>query len=110
MIHLIERPATQGQISEMLEALDSYIKLAVDTEQAILAGGGELRADCEVRLLDRGSDQADIWGADWIPSTQEDRFEALINIRSRQNNPSVTILDQALRRKIESIARSLLEP
>ncbi len=51
MIHVLEQPASAQQLSEMLEALGSYIKLAVDIEHAILAGGGELHADCEARLL-----------------------------------------------------------
>ena len=93
----------------MLESLGSYIELAVDVERAILAGGGELHADCEALLLERRSEQTDIWGADWIPETQEVRFEALINIRSRQSNPSMTILNEDLRHRVESVARSLLE-
>ena len=39
--------ATQEQLEEMLEILSSYIKLAVDIERGILAGGGELHADCQ---------------------------------------------------------------
>nr|WP_277989900.1 DUF5674 family protein [Phormidium pseudopriestleyi] len=42
----------------MLETLDDYIKLAVDIERKILAGGGELHADCEAVLLENGSKQA----------------------------------------------------
>jgi hypothetical protein len=108
LIHVIERPVAEQQVAEMLEALGSYIKLAVDVERAILAGGGELHADCEVVLLERGSEQADIWGADWIPQTQEVRFEALINIRPRQSNPSMTILDGGLRHRVETVVKSLL--
>ena len=53
----------------MLEILSSYIKLAVDIERGILAGGGEVHADCESVLLENGSKQVDIWGADWYPFT-----------------------------------------
>ena len=109
MIHIIERNATEQQISEMRESLGSYIKLAVDIERGILAGGGELHADCEAQLLASGSQQENIWGADWIPETREVRFEALINIRSRQNNPSMTILDEGVHRRVEAIVRGLLE-
>ncbi|MCX5962535.1 MAG: DUF5674 family protein [Cyanobacteria bacterium] len=35
----------------MLEALGIYVKLVVDIERKILAGGGELHADCERVLL-----------------------------------------------------------
>ncbi|NVM57706.1 MAG: hypothetical protein HWN51_06270 [Desulfobacterales bacterium] len=109
MIYIIKRNATEQQVSEMRESLGSYIKLAVDIERGILAGGGELHADCEAQLLPSGGRQENIWGADWIPETREVRFEALINIRSRQNNPSMTILDEGVRRRVEAIVRSLLE-
>jgi hypothetical protein len=45
----------------MLEELETYIKLAVDVERNILAGGGEYHADCEEVLLENGSRQEDIW-------------------------------------------------
>jgi len=48
----------------MLEAQGSYIKLAVDIARGVVVGGGEYHADCEEILLERGSRQEDIWGAD----------------------------------------------
>ena len=39
----------------------------------------------------------------------EVQFEALINIRPRQNNPSMTILDPVVRTRVETIVRQLLE-
>ncbi|MGD1702730.1 DUF5674 family protein [Dapis sp. BLCC M229] len=65
MIYLLRERATKQQINEMLATLNSYIKLAVDIEKGVLAGGGELHADCEAVLLENGSRQVDIWGADW---------------------------------------------
>ena len=108
MIHLLRTRATRQQLDEMLEALGLYVKLAVDVRRGILSGGGALHADCEAVLLDHGSRQDDIWGADWIPSTQEVRYEAFINIRPRQNNPAMTILDPLIRDRIAEIARRLL--
>ena len=46
-IHIIRQHATEKEIREMLEELETYIKLAVDVERNILAGGGEYHADCE---------------------------------------------------------------
>jgi hypothetical protein len=54
----------------MLQALETYIKLAVDIRRGILAGGGVMHADCESALLDDGGQQEDIWGADWTPASQ----------------------------------------
>ncbi len=108
MIHLIQERATPQQLTEMLEALDVYIKLAVDVRRGILAGGGTLHADCEAVLLEGEGCQEDIWGADWFPATQQVSFEALINIRPRQGNPSMVILDPEIRGRVEVIVRRLL--
>ena len=92
----------------MLQTLSTYIKLAVDIQRGILAGGGVLHADCESALLEDGSKQEDIWGADWNPFSQQVTFEALINIRPRQNNPSLEILDLTLRMRMAEITHQLL--
>ena len=108
MINLIQERATKEQLEEMLEILSSYIKLAVDIERGILAGGGELHADCEAVLLENGSNQVDIWGADWYPFTQEVGYESLINIRPRQNNRSMEIQDPMIREQVAQIVQQLL--
>ena len=108
MIRIIRAKATGEQIQEMLEALETYIKLAVDIRKRVVAGGGELHADCEAALLEDGSQQADLWGADWIPASHEVRFESLINIRPKQGNRSIGISDPALRATIEEIVREQL--
>ena len=108
-IHIIRKKATSFQIKEMMESLDSYIKLAVDVKRGVVAGGGMLHADCEAILLDDGSKQKDVWGADWIPDSKEVRFEALINIRPDQNNRSMTIQDKKLRLAVEKIVKERFE-
>jgi hypothetical protein len=110
MVVILRQPATTEQLAQMREAFgDVLIKLAVDVEREILAGGGELHADCEAALLDDGSRQQDVWGADWYPLQREVGFESLINIRPRQNNPALEVQDPALRSRIEAIVRQLLE-
>ena len=107
MIYLITKPATDEQIEGMLEAL-GYIKLAVDIERGILAGGGELHADCEKVLLDCGCHQVNIWGANWYPESQRIEHESLINIRPRQNNRSMIIQDPLIRDSVARIIKGLL--
>ena len=109
MIYIIRSHASVDQITGMLEILETYIKLAVDVDREILAGGGGLHADCEAALLEDGSTQASIWGADWVPRTKQVHFEALINLRPQQGNTSMTIQDEKIRASIEEIARRLLE-
>lgn len=110
MILIIREQATPEQIEQMAESyVGLMIKLAVDVEQEILAGGGELHADCEKTLLENGSLQENVWGADWYPEIRRIGFESLINIRPRQQNRSMEIKDPALREKIAIIVRNLLE-
>lgn len=108
MIEIIEKKATKEQIDRMMQTLGTYIKLAVDIELGILSGGGVLHADCESVLLENGSQQENIWGADWNPSSQQVTFESLINIRPRQNNPSLEVLDPEIRQQISEITLKIL--
>ena len=111
MILIVREQATPKQIEQMAESyVGLMIKLAVDVEQEIVAGGGgELHADCEQVLLENGSQQENVWGADWYPEIRRVGFESLINIRLRQQNRSMEIKDPALREKIAIIVRNLLE-
>ncbi len=109
MIHIIRNRVTANQLKQMLEELNPMIKLAVDIRREILAGGGQMHADCEAVLLEEGSIQEDIWGANWIPSSRSIEFEALINIRPRQQNRSMIIQDQVISGRVEKVTRRLLE-
>ncbi len=110
MLLIIREPATPEQIAQMAEVFGSnFIKLAVDVRREILAGGGELHADCEQALLEDGSQQEDIWGADWHAETRTVTYESIINLRPRQQNFSMEVQAPALRERIEEIVRRLLE-
>jgi len=108
-IVIVRESATPSQIAEMRAEFGSVIKLAVDLEREILAGGGELHADCEEALLKDGSRQANVWGGDWYPDLREVGFESLINIRPQQDNRSLTLQSPLLRQQFEAIVRRLLE-
>jgi len=108
-IHIIRQHATQKEIKEMLQELETYIKLAVDVGRDVLAGWGENHADCEEALLEDGSLQENVWGADWYPDSKTVAFGALINIRPDQGNRGMEIENPELCKKIETIVRQLLE-
>lgn len=109
MIHLLRSPATAGQLTEMLEELTEYVKLAVDIERGVVAGGGELHADCETVLLEDGSNQENVWGADWWPSKKQVLYESFINIRPGRNNPAMEILDPVIRERVNALVRRFFE-
>ena len=108
MIHLLKEKATPAQIQEMLDRYESMIKIVVDIRRRYVAGGGEMHADCESVLLDEGSEQDDLWGANWYPHDQRIEYESLINIRPRLGNRSILIQDENLRRQVEAVTNEIL--
>ena len=66
--------------------------------------GGELHSDAEELLINEGSNQEDIWGANLYPYKSADErleYTSLINIRPGQGNLSMEIENKNLRRKIQ---------
>ncbi len=108
MIHLLRDKATPEQVAEMLQEYESMIKIVVDIRRRILAGGGEMHSDCESVLLDDGSEQDDLWGANWYPAEQRIAFESLINIRPRLGNRNILIQSEEIRKLVESGTRGIL--
>lgn len=107
MIRILQSQPTSDQMKDMLQQYETMIKIVVDIRQRILAGGGEMHADCESVLLDNGSEQDDLWGANWYPDEKRIEFESLINIRPRLGNRSILIQSEELREKVESITREI---
>ena len=107
MIIIISKRATTSEIEQMLTEHKFYIKLVVDIERRILAGGGEMHYDCEQVLLLNGSQQQNLWGAGYMPSTGSVTYDSLINIRPRQNR-SMEILDVNIKESVAQIVTELL--
>ena len=108
MILILREPATREQSARILEDVAGLVKLVVDTRRGIMTGGGEMHADGEALLLADGSQQEDLWGANWYPDSDEARFEALINIRPRDGNRRLQVESEATRAKMEAVIRRLL--
>ena len=107
MIEIIRVRATSKQIKEMLQQLKFYIKVAVDLERHILAGGGEMHFYCEQALLEDGSLQQDIWAASFRPDNKQIIYESMVNLRPRQNR-SMEILDVKIRKQVAAIIMEFL--
>lgn len=109
MIHLIEDTASVKELKEMQEEHRTYIKVAVDVGQDILAGGGIWHDDGKRVLLEKGSNSDDVWGASYYPLGKRVVFKSMINIRPQDSNPGREIVNQERRALIEKIIRSRLE-
>ena len=101
--------------SELVRLVGLYfqdmVKYVVDVRRRLIAIGGELHADAEKLLLDDGSEQKDLWGANYYPGEgAEDCIEytALINIRPAQGNRSMLVADAAIRDAIREITFTLI--
>jgi hypothetical protein len=107
--HVLRERATAAQMVDMRAEWGAMIKVVVDVRREIMAGGGEMHADAEATLLRDGSEQEDLWGANYYLDTGQIRYEALINIRPRQGNLRMQLQDETLRAKMERVIRRLLE-
>ena len=87
------------------------VKLVIDVHRQVVAVGGELHADAEALLLEQGSRQADLWGANYYPgrgAAECLESTALINIRPSQGNPSMEIQDTETRETVHEIVGRLV--
>ncbi|MBI3292819.1 MAG: hypothetical protein HYZ73_08450 [Elusimicrobia bacterium] len=87
------------------------IKFVIDVRRGIVALGGELHSDAEAVLLDRGSNQGDLWGGNlYVEKTGERRIEytAMINIRPSAGNSSMQVKDPHIQEGMRRILGQLL--
>ncbi len=92
---------------------EDMIKIVVDVGKDILAADAELHADLESALLDSGSRQEPLWGANVYPllgKTHPGFIEhtALVTIRPSGKNASMEIEDPSVRARVQSVVLQLL--
>ena len=112
-IKVVELPITLNDLRQIAkQTFGDMIKIVVDLEKRIMAVGGELHADEEAMLLDQGSEQKNLWGANiYVNQPRESWFEfdSMINIRPSQGNRSRNIADENVRKQVSEIAYSLIK-
>ncbi len=107
---LTERIST-AELRRLVTRFEEMVKYVVDVERRALAIGGELHADAERVLLDAGSRQADLWGANYYPGRGREgclEYTSLINIRPAAGNRGMELQDPALRAKVRNISFALI--
>jgi hypothetical protein len=110
-IVIVEKPIDPDELSRLVHLFfGNMVKIVVDVRRQILAAGGDLNADAEELLMGHGSQQADLWGANYYPGRGEDCIEytAMINIRPAQENPSMEIENPEIRTAVREITFQLL--
>jgi hypothetical protein len=87
------------------------VKVVVDVRRERAAVGGELHADAEQLLLEEGSEQADLWGANYYPGRGPEacvEYTAMINIRPALGNAGMEIQDPDVRRLVWDVVSRVL--
>jgi len=111
-IQIVDRVIAKEELARLTQRFfGDMVELVVDVRRRVIAVGGELHADAERLLLEAGSQQADLWGANYYPGLGPEgclEFTALINIRPARGNPSMEILDPAVRAVVQEIVFALV--
>jgi hypothetical protein len=111
-IVLVETPLDRAELRRLVERhFEDMVKYVVDVARGIAAVGGELHADEEALLLENGSRQDDLWGANYYPGRGTDsciEYTSLINIRPAQGNRSMLVEDEGVRRRLREITFTLI--
>lgn len=93
------------------EVFEDMVKYVVDVERGVAAVGGEMHADGEQALLDDGSRQADLFGANYYPGRGADEcieYTSLINIRPAAGNRTMEVQDPAIRDRVRQLTLALI--
>lgn len=110
-ILVLERRIARADLARLVRLFGDMVKYVVDVERGVIAIGGELHADAEQVLLEQGSRQADLWGANYYPGRGRDgciEFTSLINIRPARGNAGMEVEDRAIRERIRALTSDLV--
>ena len=111
-IKIIKEKITQEELKKYCDAwFEDMVKIVIDVEQEKIAIGGELHADAEKIMIENGSGQEYRWGANIYPfNSSNDRIEftAMVNIKPHLDNPSMEILDENIKCKIQELVEKYI--
>jgi len=111
-IVVVDRRIDPGELARLTALFfEDMVKYVVDLDRRVAAVGGELHADGEALLIEAGSDQRNLWGANYYPGRGEDgciEYTALINIRPGQGNRSMEVEESAVRQRIRALTFELI--
>ena len=108
---LLTRRIDSAELRRLAERFEEMVKYVVDVERRLIAIGGEMHSDAEQVLLEEGSRQADLWGANYYPGRGRDgciEYTSLINIRPAAGNRGMELQDPTLRQTVQEITFALV--
>lgn len=109
----VDKKITLTELKKMSKRIFGHlVKAVVDIEKEVMVVDGEMHADEERYLLEKGSKQDNLWGINLYPEENEENFiefDSVINFRPRLNNLSRSVDDPKIRKKIIKIVKKLVK-
>lgn len=103
MILTQSHPFTTGEINQLKEQFDVYIKTVIDIQKKVCSAGMDRHFEGEEILLQQGSHQGDIWGGGIDLETKEIDFNSFVNIRPLDNNTKNEIQSEEIKKKYKEL-------
>lgn len=102
-----------AELTKMAEKMfGKLLKAVVDIEQEIMVVDASMHVDEEELLLEKGSEQNNLWGINIYPMDVSVEnwieFDSMINIRPALGNNSRNIDNEQLRKRIITIVNKLV--
>jgi hypothetical protein len=108
---VLQKRIEPAVLRRLVERFEDMVKYVVDVERGVIAIGGEMPSDAEQVLLDAGSRQAALWGANYYPGRGREgciEFTSFINIRPSAGNRGMELQDPALREIVRQLTFALV--
>lgn len=109
---IIKTKTSINKLQKMAKQMfGNLVKAVIDLEKEIMVVNGELHADEEALLLEKGSKQKDLWGINIYPKIKNKNwieFDSMINIRPSLKNFSRGVNDPKIQEKIIKVVNKLI--
>ncbi|MCK4499262.1 hypothetical protein KAU11_02095 [Candidatus Babeliales bacterium] len=116
---IVDKEISMNTILEMSQNhFGDLVKTVVDIKRGIMAVDAEMHCDEEQFLLEKGSEQDDLWGINLYPQKAQKNFanieswvefDSMINLRPSWGNKTRGVDDLKIQKKILSIVKTLVK-
>lgn len=104
MILTKKEPFTRNEIQQLKEQFEVYIKTVIDIKTRTCSAGMNRHFEGEQILLQKGSEQKNIWGGGIDLETKEIDFNSFINIRPSDNNTKNEIQSEETKKAYKELS------
>lgn len=109
-IRIIKEKISKKDLEELAkEFYVMMVKGVADIDRGVVALGGEWHMDANEVLIADGSTQHNLWGFNVYVADKKIEYVSLINIRPAQNNRTLEIQDENIKKAMYDIITKLID-